>query len=163
MKKSKLISKNTALVSVSDIKKSGNILSAEYHINALKNKSPYILKEGKYVLALPHQIKKAEYYTRIQVNHINNLLFAMSEIQSEIDKIKKTEKYELDEKISESRLSPRAKTICYVLAGSENGTLSDVALIPVVNWLIKRGMGIGTMREIRAYLISSGFSLIKGK
>lgn len=163
MKKSKLISKNTALVSISDIKGNNNILSAEYHINALKNKSPYVLKEGKYVLALPNQIKGAEYYTRIQVNHINNLLFAMGEIQLEIDKIKKTDKYELDEKISESRLSPRAKTVCYVLAGSKNGLLSDVALIPVGSWLIRRGMGIGTMREIRAYLISNGFSLIKEK
>lgn len=170
MAKSKLLSDKTASVSLSDINKSGGILSAEYHINKLKNKSPYVLKDGKYVEATSHEISKAEYLTKIQAKHINNLLFAQKEIQLEIDRIKGSEKYEIDEKIVDSNLSERAKNVCCNMIVKykpdhkvtySNMMLSDVVDVPMSNWKNVRGMGTGTMNEIKKYLIKNGFYLQK--
>lgn len=90
--KERLLSKNTAIVKLSDIAKHGNILSAEFHINRLKGKFPYILKDGLYERALNHQVKNAEYLTPQQAKEINNLLNAKKHIDIEIENIKKAKK-----------------------------------------------------------------------
>ena len=90
--KSRLLSSNTAIVSLSDVAKHGHILSAEFHINVLKGKHPYILKDGVYERALNHQIKNAEYFTPQQAKEINNLGNAKKHIDIEIENIKKAKK-----------------------------------------------------------------------
>jgi len=92
MDKQGLLSKNIAIVSLSDIAKHGNILSAEFHVNRLKGKHPYILKDGIYVSASNSQIKNAEYLTPQQVKEINNLHNAKKYIDVEIENIKKAKK-----------------------------------------------------------------------
>lgn len=95
---SKLLSKNTALVSINDIigkgkDKSHFILNAKYHINRLKSLNPYVKKKGSYVPAKPNEYESAEYFSDIQVKHINNLLLSIDLIKLEIDKIKNTDNY----------------------------------------------------------------------
>lgn len=164
MEKSRLLSKK-ASVTLSDIKKSGGILSAELHINSLKGKKPYVMDLGRYVEAKPSQVKKAEYFTDVQVTHINNLLVAQRKIGEEIDKIKNSDVYELDEKISESKLSERAKNVCFKMSGKtremDETMLSDIAIIPLDKWHKYNGMGTGTKNEIREYLEGNGFTLLK--
>ena len=162
--KSKLLSKNSASVSLSDISKSGGILSAEFHVNKLKGKNPHILKNGKYIPALPSEIKGAEYYNDVQVLEINNLLYAQKEISAEIERIKKNDKYKTDEKVEDSNMSGRAKNVCFQLLQKnvyEKPMISEVANIPTRIWGKSRGMGAGTMKEIQAYIISKGFNLIE--
>jgi len=162
MMKSKLLSKNTAIVSLSDITNNGFNLSAEFNINKLKNKNPYIIENGIYVPAKSHQITKAEYFNQRQLKHINNLLIAITEINKEIERIKSSD--EFDEKIKESKLSNRAKNSCYKLIGKKinpfDAMLSDVAVIPVSNWRQNMGMGEKTFKEIKRYLTNNGFTLI---
>jgi hypothetical protein len=88
---SKLLSKNTALVSIKDISKSEGILSAKYHINKLNGLRPYIKKNGRYTPAKTNI--NAEYLNETQVKHINNLLIGIDLIEMEIENIKKTENY----------------------------------------------------------------------
>jgi len=92
MNKQGLLSKNTVIVSLSDIAKHGNILSAEFHVNRLKGKHPYIIKDGIYVSASGSQIKNAEYLTPQQAKEINNLYNAKKHIDIEIENIKKLKK-----------------------------------------------------------------------
>jgi len=94
MDKEGLISENTAIVKFSDIAKNGNNLSAEFHINRLKGKYPYILKDGLYerIESKSYQIKNAEYYTPQQAKEVNNLLNAKKHIDIEIENIKKPKK-----------------------------------------------------------------------
>lgn len=162
---SKLLSENTASVSLSDITKGSGILSAEYHINNLKGQKPYILKNNKYTTPAPHEIKDAIYLTAVQVKGANNLLYAKKEIEAEIVRILKNPKYKFDESIEESKLSERAKNACYNminLAKANNKVmLSDIAMIPVKEWRNKRGMGEGTEKEIQNYLTKNGFTLLK--
>lgn len=162
MVKSKLLSNNTETVSLNDINNNGFNLSAEFHINKLKNKNPYIIESGIYVPAKSHQITKAEYFNQRQLKHINNLLIAITEINKEIERIKLSD--EFDEKIKESKLSNRAKNSCYKLIGKKTNRneamLSDVALIPVSNWQQSLGMGNKTFKEVKRYLTINGFNLI---
>jgi hypothetical protein len=92
--KDKKVGNNTAIVKLSDIAKYGNILSAEFHINRLNGKHPYILKNGLYerVENKNYLIKDAEYYTPQQAKEINNLLNAKKHIDIEIENIKKPKK-----------------------------------------------------------------------
>ena len=99
---SKLLSKNTAIVSFKDIAgkgkgkgkdKSGFILSAKYHVNKLKSLNPYVKKKGVYVPAKSSEYEVAEYLNDIQVKHINNLLISIDLIKMEIENIKNTENY----------------------------------------------------------------------
>ena len=98
MSKSKLLSKNTASISIKDVigkgkDKSGFILSAKYHVNKLKSLNPYVNKKGRYVPAKSNEYEVAEYLNDIQVNHINNLLIGIDLIKMEIENIKNTENY----------------------------------------------------------------------
>ena len=160
--KSKLLSDNTAQVTIGDISKSGGILSAEFHTNKLKGKKPYTLKDGKYVPANPSDIKKADYLTEAQVLHINNLLTVQIEISNEISKIKKTKNYKFDDKVIDTKLSNRAKNACMtaIFDKKDNDVmLRDIAKIPLRDLKRRRGMGEGTVTEIRRYLTANGFIL----
>lgn len=77
----------TAVVNLKDVVNSGMILSAEFHINRLKNKKPYRLKNNKYEPVKELNGKEVYLYPR-QVFEINNLLFAIKEIKKEIKNIK---------------------------------------------------------------------------
>lgn len=103
MSKSKLLSKNTASISIKDVigkgkDKSGFILSAKYHVNKLKSLNPYVKKKGVYVTAKSKEYEVAEYLNDIQVKHINNLLIGIDLIKMEIENIKNTENYGKTEK-----------------------------------------------------------------
>lgn len=133
-----------------------------------KNKGkliPYKLKGGKYYPASPKEIKDAEYLTPIKVKHINNLLHSIKEIQLEIERIKKSDVYCEDELITESALSVRAKNACYIMFGDisydKKVKLSDISNIPTSEWIKSRNMGIGSIKEIKAYLKLKGFDLIE--
>ena len=76
--KSKLLPKNTAAVTLKDIVASGGSLSAQFHINKLKGKAPYIFKDNKYKPALPHQVKDSVYLTKIQVKHANGMAISFA-------------------------------------------------------------------------------------
>jgi hypothetical protein len=76
----------TAVVNLRDIVNSGMILSAEFHINRIKNKKPYRLVKNKYE-PVKNPNGKEIYLSSRQVFEINNLLFAIKEIKKEIKKI----------------------------------------------------------------------------
>lgn len=158
MLKSKLLSENTAQVTVNDMIKYNNF-SASFHINKLKNKLPYILNHGKYVPANNNQLKKAEYLNDIQLKQINNLLNAICEINREIERIKKSEC--LNESVAESKLSNRAKNTCEKITKKKDVMLSDIAIIPVSEWSKSMGSGKKTLEEIKRYLTNNGFVLIE--
>lgn len=82
----------TAVVNLKDVINSGMIMSAEFHINRIKNKKPYRLKNNKYELVKELNGKEVYLYPR-QVFEINNLLFAIKEIKKEIKNIMSNEKY----------------------------------------------------------------------
>jgi hypothetical protein len=114
MSKSKLLSKNTASISIKDVigkgkDKSGFILSAKYHVNKLKSLNPYVKKKGVYVPAKSNEYEIAEYLNDIQVKHINNLLIGIDLIKMEIENIKNTENYGKPKKQRKQLMIPLAR------------------------------------------------------
>lgn len=91
VKKEGLLSKNTEIVKLSDVVNNGCNLSTEFHVNRLKCKYPYILKDGLYEIAAGKN-KDVEYLTTRQAFEINNLLNAKKYIDLEIINIKKPKK-----------------------------------------------------------------------
>jgi hypothetical protein len=115
MSKSKLLSKNTASISIKDVigkgkDKSGFILSAKYHVNKLKSLNPYVNKKGRYVPAKSNEYEVAEYLNDIQVKHINNLLIGIDLIKMEIENIKNTENYGKPKKQRKQLMIPLASS-----------------------------------------------------
>jgi hypothetical protein len=166
-KGSKLLSSNTALISLNDlfVRSNGLNLSAQFHINRLKGKLPYVKERGRYVPA-KNQVDGVEYFNKTQLRQINNLLNAIDEINNEIIRIKKSDSF--DERIRDSKLSVRARNMCFRLiksrndgSSSPNSMLSDIAIIPVSEWSKNVGMGEKTLNEIKKYLTKKGFTLIK--
>ena len=85
--KSRLINENSASVSLSDIIALGGNLSAEYHVNRLKQKNPYIYDGGYFRVAKSHEIKNAIYLTESDFNIINELENQKREIEEKISSI----------------------------------------------------------------------------
>lgn len=87
---SNLINSNAATIPLSSIDRlQGFNLSAEYHVNKMKGKKPYIYVSGYFKEAKAGEITKAMYFTEIEVAELNELQKQMEELQGKIDKIRK--------------------------------------------------------------------------
>jgi len=158
--KSHLLSLNSASITLDTVAKNKSIFSAKFHVEKLKGKDPYILRDGKYIPAIGREITKAEYLTPTQVTHINNLKYAITKIEEEIENIKLNDNYQCDMLVSETKLSNRAKNVCENITKKDDCMLSEIAKVPLKDWARVRGMGELMKKEIIAMLESNGFKVI---